>query len=132
MSVGLPEQGQTTKSYWLQDGANPLARHGADSAFTDEQVDIVVIGSGITGVSAVHHLMQGLKIEKYDQLKVVLLEARDFCESHTRWSNLGSICHGPLQVLVLRDVMAGISSLCHTMVLYLVVQGRQRAKMKAS
>jgi hypothetical protein len=78
--VGLPKQGQTTASYWLQDGANPLAREGADSPITDEDVDVVVIGSGITGVSAVHHLVQGMKSEKFDKLKVVLLEARDFCE----------------------------------------------------
>ena len=81
MSVDLPRQGQTTASYWLQDGANPLAREGADSAFADENVDVVVIGSGITGVSAVHHLVQGMKNEKLDRLKVVLLEARDFCGS---------------------------------------------------
>jgi NADH dehydrogenase FAD-containing subunit len=79
MPVGLPKQGKTTASYWLQECANPLARQGADSPFVDENVDIVVIGSGITGVSAVHHLVQGMKREKLDKLKITLLEARDFC-----------------------------------------------------
>jgi NADH dehydrogenase FAD-containing subunit len=79
MVVDLPAQGQTTKSYWLQDGANPLAREGADAAFVHEEVDIVVIGAGITGVSVVHHLMHGIKAQSLQSLKIVVLEARDFC-----------------------------------------------------
>ena len=81
MVVGLPLKGQTTRSYWLQEGVNPLAREGADSAFVHEEVDIVVIGGGITGVSAVHHLVQGVRDQGLEPLKVVLLEARDFCPS---------------------------------------------------
>jgi hypothetical protein len=83
VSVGLPKQGQSTSSYWLQNGANPLAREGADSVFAHECVDVVVIGSGITGVSAVHHLVQGMKHDKHDKLRVILLEARDFCKVHS-------------------------------------------------
>jgi hypothetical protein len=81
MLVDLPNQGQVTQSYWLNGDANPLAREGADSAFDDANVDAVVIGSGITGVSAAHHLVRGVIREKLDHLKIVLLEARDFCEA---------------------------------------------------
>ena len=60
LSVDPPKQGQTTTSYWLE-GTNPLARTGANASFSHETVDIVVIGSGITGISFVHHLVQRIK-----------------------------------------------------------------------
>jgi len=82
--VDPPKQGQTTASYWL-DGANPLARTGANASFSHETVDIVVIGSGITGISFVHHLVQQIKSQPESAslasgvLKLTVLEARDFC-----------------------------------------------------
>lgn len=49
-----------------------------------------VIGSGITGVSAAWHLVEGLKKraseeegEKGEGLDIVVLEARDFCSGAT-------------------------------------------------
>lgn len=95
MSVDLPKQGQTTNSYWLQDGANPFAREGADSAFAHENVDFVVIGSGITGVSVVHHLVQGMKDERTNKPKIILLEARDFCIFHRLYFHFEAVnrCH---------------------------------------
>lgn len=83
LSVGLPTQKQTTASYWLKGDANPLARAGANASFAHDVVDIVVIGSGITGVSFVHHFIQALKslpiVERRDRT-ITMLEARDFCE----------------------------------------------------
>jgi FAD dependent oxidoreductase len=82
--VGLPKQGRTTSSYWLQDGANPLAKQGAADNFTHQNVDVVIIGSGITGISAAYHLVQGLKtdnLSRADDFRIVVLEARDFCKS---------------------------------------------------
>lgn len=94
MSVGPPTQGPTTASYWLQGDANPLARHGADSSFAHEDIDVLVIGSGITGVSFVHHLVQALSAEPHSsyseasKLKLTLVEARDFCrQSFTAHDN---------------------------------------------
>jgi NADH dehydrogenase FAD-containing subunit len=82
--VGLPKQGRTTSSYWLQDGANPLAKQGATDNFTHQDVDVVIIGSGITGISAAYHLVQRLKTDKLSragEFRIVVLEARNFCKS---------------------------------------------------
>ncbi|KAG6916231.1 hypothetical protein DXG01_007814, partial [Tephrocybe rancida] len=55
-----------TPSFWINTpGANPFASEG----------------SGITGVSAAYHLAKSLK--ESAQLKVVILEARDFCSGAT-------------------------------------------------
>jgi hypothetical protein len=82
--VGLPKLGRTTSSYWLQDGANPLAKHGASDNLTHQNVDVVIIGSCITGISAAYHLVQGLKTDNLSRagdFRIVVLEARDFCKS---------------------------------------------------
>jgi glycine/D-amino acid oxidase-like deaminating enzyme len=63
-----------------------LAAEGSDGPFTGD-ADICIIGSGITGVSAAYHL--ALAAERGDlpradnsgPLRVVILEARDFCEA---------------------------------------------------
>lgn len=74
MSVGLPTQGTTTgtTSYWLQGDANPLAQYGANASFAREDIDVLVIGSGITGVSFVHHLVQALRTEPHQSKPDVL------------------------------------------------------------
>ncbi|KAH9852000.1 FAD dependent oxidoreductase [Lenzites betulinus] len=71
-----------TKSFWLDTpDANPLAKEGSDGPLTAD-ADIVILGSGITGVSAAYHLSRLLSAT--DQpLKVVILEARDFCSGAT-------------------------------------------------
>jgi hypothetical protein len=73
-----------TKSFWVDTpNANPLAREGSSGplGFGGEDIDVCIIGSGITGISAVHHLQrffttQGKGVER----KIVVLEAREFCE----------------------------------------------------
>lgn len=86
--AGLPRQGPTSPSFWLvaDPSANPLAREGADKALpVDEDIDVVVIGSGITGVSFLLHLVRLLKgtatgaVDAERSFNVVMLEARDFC-----------------------------------------------------
>ncbi|KAI0765583.1 FAD dependent oxidoreductase [Trametes elegans] len=75
----------STKSFWIDSpGANPLAKEGSEGPLTVD-ADIAIIGSGITGVSAAYHLSR-LVAEKGDTgkpLKVVILEARDFCSGAT-------------------------------------------------
>jgi hypothetical protein len=72
-----------TKSFWA-DG-NALAREGSSGplGFGDEEdVDVCIIGSGITGISALYHLRRMFEAEeeKGIERKIVILEARDFCE----------------------------------------------------
>jgi len=69
-----------TSSFWLNSApdANPLATHGSTGPLTTE-ADVVVIGSGITGVSAAYHLAKNFQGGS-ESKSIVVLEARDFCE----------------------------------------------------
>ncbi|KAI0693386.1 FAD dependent oxidoreductase [Cerioporus squamosus] len=75
-----------TKSFWVDTpGANPLAKEGSTGTLTHD-ADICIVGSGITGVSAAYHLSSLLAAEGLDggkDLKVTILEARDFCSGAT-------------------------------------------------
>ncbi|KAI0640665.1 FAD dependent oxidoreductase [Trametes meyenii] len=74
-----------TKSFWVNSpGANPLANEGSAGPLAAD-ADIAIIGSGITGVSAAYHLSRILKEagETDKPLKIVILEARDFCSGAT-------------------------------------------------
>lgn len=71
-----------TRSFWLYGtpDANRLAQEGS----TDElprDVDICIIGSGITGVSAAYHLSKQFDDHELPDkpLKTIIIEARDFC-----------------------------------------------------
>lgn len=81
-SVALPHE-NPTKSFWTHGSAdaNPLAAEGSDGPMTTD-ADIVIIGSGITGVGAAYHLSE-LAPAKNLPLNIVIIEARDFCESYT-------------------------------------------------
>ena len=71
-----------TKSFWINaPGANPLATEGSEGPLTQD-ADVCIIGSGLTGVSAAYHLGKELERQELaEKLKVVILDARDFCES---------------------------------------------------
>ncbi|RDX43860.1 FAD dependent oxidoreductase [Lentinus brumalis] len=74
-----------TKSLWVDTpGANPLGKEGSTGALTHD-ADICIIGSGITGVSAAYHISRLLLEEGVDgkDLKITILEARDFCSGAT-------------------------------------------------
>lgn len=57
---------------------NPYARSGSEGALTEE-ADLVIIGSGITGVSIALELSRLVRKVDNQRMKVVILEARDFC-----------------------------------------------------
>ena len=57
---------------------NPLAREGSEGPI-EHDADIVIVGAGITGVSVALELSKLVRGEG-GPMKVVLLEARDFCE----------------------------------------------------
>ncbi|EPQ56208.1 FAD dependent oxidoreductase [Gloeophyllum trabeum ATCC 11539] len=73
-----------TKSFWLDStpGVNPLAKEGSEGALTTD-ADVCIVGSGITGVSTAYHLSRLLQGSTNGPLRVVILEARDFCSGAT-------------------------------------------------
>ncbi|KAL1719334.1 FAD dependent oxidoreductase [Schizophyllum commune] len=74
--AGLPHP-NPSKSFWIDSSpdANPLAREGSEGELTSD-ADVCIIGSGMTGVSAAYALSK-----QTPGLKVVILEARNFCQS---------------------------------------------------
>lgn len=77
--VSLPTDNPTL-SFWThgENNANPLATEGSEGPLSDD-IDIAIIGSGITGVSLAYHLSQSLQLLN-SPLKIAVLEARNFCE----------------------------------------------------
>lgn len=79
--AGLPSP-CPTRSFWADSspGANPLAREGSTGPLTSD-ADVCIIGSGMTGVGVAYHLSEAIEtnVERQSPLKVVILEARDFC-----------------------------------------------------
>lgn len=80
--VSLPSLNSTT-SFWLDltPEESPLANVGSTGSLTQD-ADICVIGSGITGVGVVWNLVKNLRdsLEDHAKMKIVLLEARQFCK----------------------------------------------------
>jgi NADH dehydrogenase FAD-containing subunit len=81
-AVSLPSLNSTT-SFWLDlpPEDSPLADVGSTGSLTQD-ADICVIGSGITGVGVVWHLVKDLQgsLEEGTKMQIVLLEARQFCK----------------------------------------------------
>ncbi|KAJ7509637.1 FAD dependent oxidoreductase [Mycena galericulata] len=78
-----------THSFWTHSRhANPLAGEGSTGELT-EAADVCIIGSGMTGVSATYHLANAIERGEFplpkgkNQLRAVVLEARDFCSGAT-------------------------------------------------
>lgn len=77
--AGLPVP-NPSRAFWThgEPDCNPLAREGSDGPLASD-ADVCIIGSGITGVSCAYHLAQ-LQGRHDHPLKIVILEARDFCQ----------------------------------------------------
>ncbi|KZP19709.1 FAD dependent oxidoreductase [Athelia psychrophila] len=78
-----------SKSFWIDSSPDPspLRLEGSSGALTDD-ADVCIIGSGITGkdlcVGAAYHLSQAVATNQLEKgLKVVILEAREFCSGAT-------------------------------------------------
>lgn len=85
LSTHTPEPGPAslpvdnpTKPYWLSPEDNPLLNEGSTGELTKE-ADVVIVGSGISGVCAAYHLSK-LARENGEKMSVVMLEAREFCK----------------------------------------------------
>ncbi len=86
--AGLPVP-NSTRSFWLHPSSevNPLAKEGSQGSLSGD-ADICIIGSGITGISAAYHFAKAVaNSDSAKSLKVVVLEARDFCELRCRSSD---------------------------------------------
>lgn len=97
--AGLPVN-NPSDSYWLTEPSPILLGHRTTKDLP-QAVDVVIVGSGITGAFTAHCLK-----EKAPDLKVVMLEAREACSGATGrvslrsssvlpqclgWSNAGSL-----------------------------------------
>lgn len=74
-----------TVSFWQRDlNITPGPDFGSEGALTMD-VDICIIGSGVTGVSAAYHLAKVFAKENdlSRPIRAVILEARDFCSGAT-------------------------------------------------
>ena len=93
--VSLPSLNSTT-SFWLDlpPEDSPLADVGSTGSLTQD-ADICVIGSGITGVGVVWHLVKDLQesLEEGAKMKIVLLEARQFCKDYNKGRGWGFNSH---------------------------------------
>jgi FAD dependent oxidoreductase len=84
-----------TKAFWTHPGlskdwptikddpegyktTNPYAREGSEGTLT-VKADVVIIGTGISGVSIALELARLARKGERRTMKVVILEARDFC-----------------------------------------------------
>ena len=78
-------------SFWTANYQSPLSNRGEHDPLPEE-ADVVVIGSGLTGVCAVDQLVEEL-IQKKEgrKVKIVVLEAREFCSGATGQSKLRSL-----------------------------------------
>ncbi|KAG2363598.1 FAD dependent oxidoreductase [Suillus spraguei] len=76
-----------TGSFWIDSSpdANPLAGEGSKDPLPSE-ADVCIIGAGITGVGVAYHLIELLNATSLSvecPLRIVILEARDFCSGAT-------------------------------------------------
>jgi len=83
---GVPNPHGTTKSFWLNDCDQSLATKQCSSL--PPTADIVIIGSGITGISVALHILEDSNEETessntVSKPRVLILEARDFCSGAT-------------------------------------------------
>jgi hypothetical protein len=70
-----------SSSFWLSEPSSKLLGHRTTKDLP-QQVDVAVVGSGISGVSVLYHLLEELKKKKTAKQKtmtVLVLEAREVC-----------------------------------------------------
>jgi lysine/ornithine N-monooxygenase len=74
--AGLPSK-NSSSSFWHTE---PKLLGHRTTKELPQQVDILVIGSGISGASVVHHIFEDLKdVEVAKKPSVLVLEAREVC-----------------------------------------------------
>ncbi|KAI5205085.1 FAD dependent oxidoreductase [Aureobasidium subglaciale] len=73
----LPSQ-KSSASFWHSEPSAKLIGYRS-TADLPQKVDVVVVGSGISGVSVAYHLLNGLEEEGAEKQNVLVLEAREVC-----------------------------------------------------
>ncbi|GAA5902191.1 NAD(P)/FAD-dependent oxidoreductase [Sporobolomyces salmoneus] len=90
-----PPNPHPLNSFWTTNFASPLLDEGRDEPLP-EQADVVVIGSGLTGICAIDRLVEQLTTSAgKEEVKIVVLEARQFCSGATA-RNGGHLTSSPL------------------------------------
>ncbi|KAK9893691.1 FAD dependent oxidoreductase [Cystobasidium minutum MCA 4210] len=86
-----------TRSFWLYSDpdCNPLGDHGSTSVLPDS-VDILIIGSGISGISTLYHLVQSLRNTSRSVTKIAVMEARQFCSGAAGRNGGHCTCYCPV------------------------------------
>lgn len=80
LSPGIPVQNDSIP-FWTVPNS-PIARHGEDKDLPPS-VDVVIIGSGITGTAIARTILEQLPQNSDSPIKIVMLEARDACSGAT-------------------------------------------------
>lgn len=82
---GIPDPKNATKSFWLKNPHPGLAT--IQSSVLSKECEVVVVGSGISGVSVAETLLSSLSksasASQDGSPKVLMLEARDICSGAT-------------------------------------------------
>nr|OQO17391.1 hypothetical protein B0A51_16673 [Rachicladosporium sp. CCFEE 5018] len=73
-----PPQETSSNSFWHSE-PSPLLLGHRSTRHLPEKVDVVVIGSGLTGTSAARHLLRPTASHSNAKLDVLMLEAREAC-----------------------------------------------------
>ena len=81
MDPGLPRS-NPTKSAWLLP-PDPLQNYRSTERLPTDILDVVIIGSGLSGTSVAWHLLRGDGHPRQTALKALMLEARDVCSGAT-------------------------------------------------
>ena len=83
-SPGIPVE-NSTRSFWMDPPAK-IAQHLSELPASDDEVlDVIILGSGISGLSVARTLLDDGKNAGDDSngIKVLMLEAREACSGAT-------------------------------------------------
>jgi hypothetical protein len=91
-SPGIPVE-NSTKSFWMEPPAKIAQYLSELLTGEDEVLDVVILGSGISGLSVARTLLDGETVdERKGTVKVLMLEAREACSGATGRYEASCLC----------------------------------------